>query len=519
MDIATIFMQAVERYPKHVALVFEDRRWTYEAWYGRVRRVAQAFSDMGVRPGDRVAFYVSTSENSATTYFACQILGAVAVPLNFRLSPGEATYVIQDSGARILVYGRYLTDNALKIQQSLRSVHDYISCAYDAANVPKGHHHFDTLAEETPDRNEPRPSPSSNDVSALVYTSGTTGRPKGAMHSHANDIAIAMNCVMEYGLGHLDKALHVAPLYHVGGMQAFFIPHLLVGGTNIVLGRYEAEKTLEVIANEGVTTLFAVPTQIQEMLFHPRFKEFDVSSLRLITTGGAAISSATMERVLSDFCPGIYNGYGMTEASLTLLLHPEDALSHLGSCGKSTLISQCRIITHDPDREVPPSETVGPGEVGQLVVRGPQVMTGYWNNPYETSKKLKAGWLYTGDLFSKDEEGFFYFRGRADDMIVSGGENIYPREVEEILYRCPGIQEAAVVGLPDPKWGRIVAAFVVRSDPVLDESRVDTFCRTSDDLAAFKRPRRIVFLDALPLNPSGKVLKRELVERFSKEAA
>jgi fatty-acyl-CoA synthase len=255
------------------------------------------------------------------------------------------------------------------------------------------------------------------------------------------------------------------------------------------------------------------------MLFHPRFKEFNVGSLRLITTGGSAISSATMERVLNEFCPNIFNGYGMTEASLTLLLHPEDTLSHLGSCGKSTLISQCRIVTHDPDREVPPSETVAPGEVGQLIVRGLQVMAGYWNNPFETSKKLKAGWLYTGDLFSTDEEGFFYFRGRADDMIVSGGENIYPREVEEILYRCPGVQEAAVAGLPDPKWGSVVTAFVVRSDANLDEAAIDAFCRGSDNLAAYKRPRRIVFLDELPLNPSGKVLKRELVERHSREAA
>jgi len=519
MDIASILMNAVERYPKDTALVYADRRWTYGAWYERVRRFAQALSDMGVRPSDRVAFYVSTSENSVTTYFACQILGAVAVPLNFRLSPGEAAQVIEDSGARVLVYGRYLTDNALKIQRRLRSAHDYISCAYDTANVPEGHHHFEALAEQTVDRGELRPSPAGDDVSALVYTSGTTGRAKGVMHTHANDVAIAMNCVMEYGLKHRDKALHIAPLYHVGGMQAFFIPHLMVGGTNIVLGRYEAERTLETVQSERVTTLFAVPTQIQEMLFHPRFKAFDVSSLRLITTGGSAISSATMERVLNEFCPNIFNGYGMTEASLTLLLHPEDTLSHLGSCGKSTLISQCRVVTHDPDREVSPGETVAPGEVGQLVVRGMQVMAGYWNNPYETSKKLKGGWLHTGDLFSTDEDGFFYFRGRADDMIVSGGENIYPREVEEILYRCPGIQEAAVAGLPDPKWGSIVTAFVVRSDPNLNEASIDTFCRASENLAAYKRPRRIVFLDALPLNPSGKVLKRELIERYSGKAA
>lgn len=509
MHIARILEASVERFPGHTALVYEDRRWSFAEWHARVRRFAQALSDLGVRSGDRVAFYVSTSENSVTTYFGCQMLGAVAVPLNFRLSPGEAAYIIKDSGARVLVYGRHLTENALKIASQTRSVHDFISCAYDADNVPEGHHHFETLAEETPDRAEPRPAPAGTDISALVYTSGTTGRPKGVIHTHANDIAISMNCVMEYGLKHTDIALHIAPLYHVGGMQAYFLPHLMVGGTNVVLGRYEAEKTLETIASERITTLFAVPTQIQEMLFHPRFGEIDTGSLRLITTGGAAIAAATMQRVIEEFCPNIFNGYGMTEASLTLVLHPEDALRKLGSCGQPTLISECRVI--ETGDGAAPSQMVAPGEIGQLIVRGPQAMTGYWNNPFETSKKLRAGWIYTGDLFSKDEDGFYTFHGRADDMIVSGGENIYPREVEEILYRCPGVQEAAVVGLPDEKWGQIVAAFIVASEPDLTSSAIDAFCRASDDLAPYKRPKKYVFMDALPTNPSGKVLKRELL--------
>ena len=515
MDIGSIFIQAVERYPNDTALVFEDRRWTYRQWCGRVRRFAQGLADLGVRPSDRVAFYVTTSENSVTTYFACQMLGAVAVPLNFRLAAGEAAHVLQDSGARVLVYGRYLTPNVLQVQKQLRSVHDFISCAYDPANVPPGHHHFDTIAEQAVDSEEPRPIPSSEHLSALVYTSGTTGRPKGVMHSHINDVAIAMNCVMEYGLRPTDIALHIAPLYHVGGMQAFFIPHMMVGGTNIVLGHYEPLKTLEMIQAERITTLFAVPTQIVEMLHHPRFREFDLSSLRMITTGGAAIAAATMERVIAEFCPNIFNGYGMTEASLTLLLHPEQALSHLGSCGKPTLISTCRIIAHRADDDVAPDERAAPAEIGQLIVRGPQVMVGYWNNPVETAKKLRSGWLYTGDLMSKDDEGFFYFNGRVDDMIVSGGENIYPREVEEVLYRCPGVQEAAVVGIADPKWGSVVAAFIVRDDPALTIKTIDEFCRASADLAHYKRPRIIHFVDSLPTNPSGKVLKRELVAQFS----
>jgi acyl-CoA synthetase (AMP-forming)/AMP-acid ligase II len=517
MDIATILRRSVERHPEHTALVFDDRRWTYAAWYGRIARFAQALADLGVRPTDRVAFYVSTSENSVTTHFACQMLGAVSVPINYRLSPGEVAYILEDSGARILVYGRYLTENALKVQERVKSVHDFISCAYDQQNVPHGHHHFDTLAEATGDRAEVRPIPNGDHLSALVYTSGTTGRPKGVMHSHTNDVAIAMNCVMEYSLSHSDVALHIAPLYHVGGMQAFFIPHLLVGGTNVVLGRYEAVKTLETIEQERVTTLFAVPTQIQEMLLHPEFGRFDVGSLRMITTGGAAIAATTMKRVIAEFCPNIFNGYGMTEASLTLLLHPGDALSHLGSCGKPTLISTCRIIANDA--AAGPADIVAPGEIGQLIVRGPQVMSGYWNKPMETANKLKSGWLHTGDLVSRDEQGFFHFHGRADDMIVSGGENIYPREVEEILYRCPGVQEAAIVGLADEKWGSMVTAFVVRSDPALTEARVDEFCRMNDELASYKRPKRVIFVDALPINPSGKVLKRELISRYSERVA
>ncbi len=509
MQIARILEASVERYPDHIALIFEDRRWTYAEWSARIRRFAQALSDLGVRPGDRVAFYVSTSENSVTTYLACQVLGAVAVPLNFRLSPGEATYVIQDSGARVLIYGRHLIDSALKIASEIRSVHDYICCAYDPVHVPEGHLHFDTLAEETTDRAEPRPISDGADISALVYTSGTTGRAKGVIHTHANDISIAMNCVMEYGLSHRDRALHIAPLYHVGGMQAFFLPHVMVGATNVLLGRYDAEKTLEIIGSENITTLFAVPTQIQGMLFHPRFREFDKSRLRLITTGGAAIASATLSRVIDEFCPNIFNGYGMTEASLTLILHPADALRKLGSCGKPTLISECRVIEAGTD--TPPSATVGAGEIGQLIVRGPQAMTGYWNNPFETSKKLRAGWIYTGDLFSIDAEGFYTFHGRADDMIISGGENIYPREVEEVLYRCPGVQEAAVLGLPDEKWGQIVAAYVVADGRQLSAQTLDAYCKSSDALAPYKRPKRYVFLDTLPTNPSGKVLKRELL--------
>ncbi len=322
MNIASILIHAVERYPNHEALVFLGRRWTYEAWNARINRFAQALAELGVRPFDRVALYLSTNEASVTTYFACQKLGAVAVPMNFRLSPGEVGHILGDSGARVLVYSGGLAENVRRVAGEVRSVHDHVCVGADAEPADAKHHDFETLAEAGDGEREPRYNSAPDHLSALVYTSGTTGRAKGVMHSHANDLAIAMNCVMEYSLTHTDQALHIAPLYHVGSMQAFFLPLMLVGGTNVVEGRYEALKTIQA---ERITTLFAVPTQIQEMLFHPRFREFDVSTLRMITTGGAAMSSATMERVLSEFCTNLFNGYGMTEASLTLLLHPRDA--------------------------------------------------------------------------------------------------------------------------------------------------------------------------------------------------
>jgi len=517
--IANLFMQSVEKYPERTALVQGDRRWTYSSWYQRILRFAGALADMGVRPTDRVAFYLNTSEGSATTYLACQLLGAVAVPMNFRLAPGEVAYILRDSGARVLVYGDNLREAVLRVTESVSSVHAYVTYGGDPADVPPGHHHFESLAEQHAPLAGDRPDIRPEHLSALVYTSGTTGKPKGVMHSHANDVAIAQNCTMEYKLSHRDIALHIAPLYHVGGMQAYFNPHMMVGGANVIMERYDALKTLETIQAERITTLFAVPTQIQEMLFHPRFPEFDVSSLRMITTGGAAIASSTMQQVIERFCPNIYNGYGMTEASLTLLLHPDDALSHLGSCGKPTLITNCRIVRVADNGDCNPDELVEPSEVGQLLVRGPQMTAGYWNNPLETSRKLRNGWLLTGDLFSRDGEGFYTFHGRADDMIVSGGENIYPREIEDILYRCPGVQEAAVVGTPDPKWGSVVTAFIVKATADLSAEAVDQYCRASQDLAPFKRPKRIVFVDVLPTNPSGKVLKRELLARYSQEAA
>lgn len=512
MDIATMLRQVTDRHPRATALVSGDRRWTYEEWNRRINRMAHALYELGVRPGDRAASYLWNTEASVTSYFACQKLGAVAVPLNSRLPAGELAYVLADAGARVLIFSRDLTGAVLRAATRVRGLHDWISVEGGGGEeLLPGHHDFEALASGFPTDTEPVYTPQGYDLSALVYTSGTTGRPKGVMHTHANDASIAMNCVMEYGLRRTDRALHIAPLYHVGGMQAFFMPHLLVGGTNLLEGRYDPRRTLETIQREGVTTLFAVPTQITQMLFHEDFGAFDTSSLRLVTTGGSALAGATMQRVLAEFCSGLFHGYGATEASLTLLLHREDVLAKPGSCGKPTLVTEARVVPFDGQRRFRPDEVVATGEVGQLIVRGPQVMKGYWNKPVETAERLENGWFYTGDLFTRDADAFYHYQGRTDDLIVSGGENIYPREVEEVLWRMDGVAECHVVGLPDEQWGQAVTAFVVRSDPGLTASDIDRFCKASQGLADFKRPRQVVFVESLPRNPSGKVVKQELL--------
>lgn len=515
MNIASILRRTVERAPQAEALVFEGRRWTYRQWDQRVNRVAHVLRGMGVRPSDRVAMYLFTGEASATVFFACQKIGAVAVPMNFRLAPGEVAHILDDSGARLLVHSHELAD---QVAQAARLAGRFPGCLVvggpeDVSASGRGS--YEAVARSGGDDTDPGYDARPYELSSLMYTSGTTGRAKGVMHTQANDMAIAMNCALEYRLGSDDRALHIAPLYHVGGLQAYFLPHVLVGAANVVLARYRVLDTLRQIQDERISTLFAVPTQVQEMLFHPDFSKYDVASLRMVTTGGAAMSVATMRRVLAEFCPHLFNGYGMTEASLTLLLQPRDALARLGSCGKPTMVSSARVVANDPERDVPPDEIAAPGEVGQLIVQGPQMTSGYWNDPVASRHKLRHGWLYTGDLFSRDEDGYFTFHGRADDMIVSGGENIYPREVEEVLYGCPGVREAVVVGLPDEKWGAAVTAFIVRSDPSLAAEAVDEYCRSSGMMAAFKRPRDIRFVDELPVNPSGKVLRRELVRRYS----
>lgn len=507
-NVLSLLRRSVERHGNRIALIDGDRRWTYDEWMRRVRGLAGSLSELGVRPSDRVGILTPTSELSVTAYYACQFVGAVAVPINHRLSAGEVAQILGDSGTRVLLYAGSVSDNALASCQLVRAVHSRI-CWDDGTAFSSGAHDYETLCET--DVGSMRPfNALPGDPSSIMYTSGTTGKPKGVLHTHGNDVAVAINCTIEYGLSHNDRALHIAPFHHVGGLQAFFVPHVMVGATNVLQRRFSAAAALSAIEHEHITTVFAVPTQITRLIESAEWEVGDVSTVRLLTTGGAAASNDTMSRVGEKLGATVYNGYGMTEASLSLLLHAEDAPSRPGSCGKPTLMTSCRIVRFSRGVQVSPSEELPAGEIGELIVRGPHITPGYWNNGPATDEAIRDGWLFTGDLFSIDTDGFYAYHGRTDDLIVTGGENVYPREVEQILERCPGVKEVTVVGVPDANWGTAVGAFIVTDQPELSADSIDAYCRDSADLAPFKRPRFIEFVSAIPRNASGKPLRKLL---------
>ena len=508
MHIARLLEASADRYPDHLALVFEDRRWTYTQWLGRVRRFAQALGDLGVRPGDRVAFYVSTSENSVTTYFACQFLGAVAVPMNFRLSPGEAAYILQDSGARVLVYGRSLTENALKIEAQIRSVHDFIGCAYDRTNIPDGHHHFDTLAEETVDRDEPRPVPDGNAISSLVYTSGTTGVPKGAMLTHRNLVATALTCRDHFELDGASRIFGVAPLFHITGFEIQMIAAFVSGGAMVLTYRFQPQVALDAFLEWRPTFIVGAITAFIALMNQPAATGRHFGSFIHIYSGGAPIAPSVIDAFAARFGRAIRSSYGMTELTSASHLAPNDGRipvdpeSGALSIGKPTPGVDA-IVVDDARRPL------GPGEHGEVVVRGPGVMAGYWRKPAETDEVLTKGWLHSGDVGFFDADGWFYLVDRKKDMISASGFKVWPREVEDVIYAFPGVREAAVVGAADPYRGETVVAFVsAQPGAAIDVAALTRFCR--ERLAAYKCPAEICVLDDLPKTESGKITRNTL---------
>ena len=504
MNLGSTLTNAALRWPDRCALVFEGRRWTYGEWNREVNQTAQGFRARGIAKGDRVATLTYNCPPQVTVFYALLKLGAVPVPINYRLAPAEVAYIVEDSGARMLLFEEALRERVAPIKTALSSVETFL---YVGARPEADEIAFARFLEgQSP--GEPVAQVGSADPAFIMYTSGTTGRPKGVLRSHGSEILGSLAMIAECGFRHDDVMLDNSPLFHIAQLQLQFVPMVQLGATNVITRGFDVGETLSLVGRERVTVLHGVPTQLV-MLADADLARHDLSSLRVGFFGGGTLADDVARRCLGLFPEFFANIYGSTEALMVTLCdyrrHPEK----LGSVGQASTLMEVRVVdADDPDRVAPP------GKTGQLIARGPTVMSGYLNLPDQTATGLRHGWYYSGDAAYADIEGFIYVLGRLDHTIKSGGENIHPSEVENVLFAHQGIADAAVVGVPSRKWGQAVAAAIVRKDGGLDAAAVDRYCREHSGLAAFKRPRVIVFVDAIPANPTGKVDRPVLRERI-----
>ncbi len=491
--------------PERTALIDAirgDRRISWREWNASANRTARLLQDvLGVRRGDRVAVLAMNCTEFLDLLFACGKLGAILQPLNWRLSSSELAALLADAEPVVLVHGpdfQAQVDSVRSLASSVRHVVPLEdSPARRSEDIPFSRR--DSLSDA------PLPSVDiePEDPWVLCYTGGSTGTPKAAILTHRSITANAANTVISWGLTADDTTLLNAPLFHTGGLNVFTTPLVYVGGVTIVCRSFSVEQVFELVHRGAINLFFGVPTMFIEMQRHPRFDSVDFSRLKLVISGGAPCPLPVFERF---FARGVdfKTGYGLTEAGPNnFCLPPEDTRRKPGAVGVPLFHIEARIE--------------GDGEEGELLLRGPHLCAGYWRRPEETAKTFAGGWLHTGDLARRDADGCFTIVGRSKDLIISGGENIYPSEVENVLAAHPEVAEVCVIGVPDPKWGEVPRALVVaRPGADLTEARLLEFCQGR--LARYKQPRSVRFLEALVRTSAGKVDRRTLTAQHGNAA-
>jgi fatty-acyl-CoA synthase len=487
-----------------------DWRLTYHQMNERANRFANWLQDVaGTGKGDRVAILARDGVEHLDCFFACSKLGAIHTALNWRLHWRELVGIIENTQPQVLLYSDDFKDNVAALEHVTRStqhaIRHYLHIEGDGIASSL---HFETAlqsAEATPVTCE---TLEAKDPAALIFTGGTTGLPKAAMASHRMIAWNTLNTVI-HDVTHNDVYLNVFPMFHTGGLLVYTLPQVIFGGTTILVRQFEPAKVLRLIEREKVTVFAGVPTMYQVMTQAENWGEADLSSLRFCTSGGAPLPVPLVEQYTHEKGIRFKQGFGMTEFGPGVFaLAPEDSIRKAGSIGRPNFYVDARVVDDD-------NNPLGPDEVGELVLKGPSYCSGYFGDPEATAEAVDdEGWFHTGDLAKHDEEWYFYIVDRKKDMFISGGENVYPAEIEAVLYKHPAVHMCAAIGLPHPKWGEVGKACVVlKPGAMASEEELIAFMR--DQLARYKVPKSVEFMDALPISGAGKILKRELKQQFS----
>jgi fatty-acyl-CoA synthase len=488
-----VLRRSARRTPARVAVEYRDRRWTYEELDDAVSRAASALLGRGLAPGDRVGAYGHNSDAYLIGFLACARAGLVHVPVNQNLTGDDLAYLVRQSGSSLVLTDPGLADRlpagtpALPLRDADGSLLDLLTTAppYDG------------------------PEAAGEDLVQLLYTSGTTALPKGAMMTHRALVHEYLSAITALDLSAGDRPAHALPLYHSAQMHVFLLPYLAVGATNVVLDAPDGDRLFDLIEAGRVDSLFAPPTVWIGLAGRPDFATRDLGGLRKAYYGASIMPVPVLERLRARLPRlAFYNCFGQSEIGpLATVLGPDEHEGRLDSCGRPVLFVDARVVDED-GKDVPD------GTPGEIVYRSPQLCEGYWDKPEETADAFRDGWFHSGDLAVRDADGYFTVVDRVKDVINSGGVLVASRQVEDALYTHEGVAEAAVVGLPDDKWIEVITAFVVPRGEVT-EAELITHAR--ERLTSFKAPKRVVFVDALPRNASGKILKRELRDRFGGE--
>lgn len=510
MSVGNILRRSAFNFPDKHALVFGSQRTSYAELNRRVNCIANSLLKMGLRKGDRVAVLLHNCPEFIEMYFACAKSGGIFVPINNLLKKRELTQIFGYIKPRFLVFDQDFTEIVQSGDSELESIAFPIALRGESQAFSK---YADLVSQG--DTTEPSVSISDDDLASIFLTSGTTGRPKGAMRTHRHDFVNMMSCSIELGVTHDDRALFLFPFYHVSFVDN--LRHILMANTIVIRreGSFEPEQIMDILCKEGITSCQFVPTMINAMLQVECSEKYDLSRFRSLIYAASPMPVELLKKAMQRFDCRFFQLYGQTETGpCTTALRPENHVAdgsdvetaRLASAGRPVVDYELRIVDED-------GKDVETGEVGEIVVRSDAMTIGYWELPEETARTIRNGWLYTGDFGKFDEDRYVYIVDRKNDMIISGGKNIYPREIEEIIYAHEAVLEAAVIGVPDDYWGESVKAFVVLKDGKhATETEIINLCK--ENIASYKKPRSVAFVDQLPKSPTGKILKRVIREQY-----